>query len=301
MSRIAITTGDLLGIGEEITIKALSELKYPREKVLIIGKKINNYDCVEIDETDNGKFCYESLVRACELVNVGEISALVTAPVSKEALFKSGYKFSGQTEILGEFLGAEANSDVAADKPEMLFIARDLRVMLLTRHLPLNEVPCVINKNMIIEKTNRLFKFLIEKLAIKNPRIAFCALNPHAGEAGILGREEIEIINPALSILRSRGIDVTDALSADGLFAKIGKKYLSGEKQDYDAIISTYHDQALTAVKALAFDEVVNTTIGLKIIRTSPSSGTAYDIAGKGIANPQSMVAAIKLASTLID
>lgn len=295
MGRIAITVGDLLGIGEEIVIKALMQLRLPREKVVIIGKKIDApYDFIEVDGADNGKFCYDCLSLACQMAKKGEITALVTAPVSKEALYKSGYKFSGQTEILGELLEGE---------PEMLFIAQkaqsNLRVMLLTRHLPLSQVPSVINKKMIIEKTLHLHAFLREKLKIENPHIAFCALNPHAGEGGILGREEIEIINPTLGKLRASGINITDALSADGLFAKIGKKYLAGEKQDYDAVISTFHDQALTAVKALAFDEVVNTTIGLGIIRTSPSSGTAYDIAGKGIADPKSMIEAIKLATTL--
>ncbi len=291
MGRIAITVGDLKGIGEEIVTKALLELNLPRDEVIIIGKKIDApYDFVEVDSTDNGKFCYSCLETACEMAKRNEITALVTAPVSKEALYKSGYKFSGQTEILAKLFDAE---------PEMLFIARDLRIMLLTRHLPLAQVPSVINKEMVIEKTLRLNAFLRDKLKIENPKIAFCALNPHAGEGGILGREEIEIINPALEKLRTQGIDVMNTISADGLFAKIGKKYIADEKQDYNAIISTFHDQALTAVKALAFDEVVNTTIGLKIIRTSPSSGTAYDIAGKGIADSKSMVEAIKLAATL--
>ena len=278
MGKIAITIGDPKGIGKEIVEKAILELNLPCDEFVIL------------EAEDSGKGCYDSLVTACEMAKRGEITALVTGPVSKEALNKAGYKFRGQTEILSELLGGKA---------EMLFIARDLRVMLLTRHLPLREVPSAINEEMIVEKTLRLNKFLKEKLKIENPRIAFCALNPHAGEGGVLGDEEIKIINPALEILRDKGADVTGALSADGLFALAGKKYLKGEKQDYDAIIAAYHDQALTAVKALAFDEVVNTTIGLPIIRTSPSSGTAYDIAGKGIADPKSMVEAIKLATTL--
>jgi len=299
MGRIGITVGDLKGIGEEIVTKALSELNLPREDVVIIGKKVGDYDFVEVDAADNGKFCYDCLALAAYMARRGEITALVTAPVSKEVLHASGYKFSGQTEVLGELLGATAGVGVAANKPEMLFIAGDLRVMLLTRHLSLAQVPSAINEEMIIEKTLRLNTFLCDKLKIESPRIAFCALNPHAGEGGILGTEEIEIINPALEKLRACGIDITDALSADGLFAKIGKKYLARAPQDYDAVIASYHDQALCAVKALAFDEVVNVSIGLKIIRTSPSSGTAYDIAGKGIADPKSMIEAIKLAATL--
>ena len=290
MGRIAITVGDSLGIGEEIVTKALSKLNLSREEIIIIGKKIGDYDFIDVGNKDNGKFCYDCLTLACEMAKKGEITALVTAPVSKEALYKAGYKFSGQTEILDKFLKGEA---------EMLFVARDLRVMLLTRHLSVAKVPSAINEEMIIEKTLRLNMFLRDKLKIENPKIAFCALNPHAGEGGILGKEEIEIINPALEKLRKKGINVLGALSADGLFAHVGKRYLKKEKQEYDAIISTYHDQALGAIKALAFDEVVNTTIGLEIIRTSPSSGTAYDIAGKGIADPESMIAAIRLAATL--
>lgn len=295
MNKIAITTGDLFGIGEEIVTKALKQLDLPKEQVIIIGKNIGlNYPTIEIDDSDNGKFCYESLLKASDLAKRGVIKGLATAPVSKEALHLSGYKFSGQTEILEKFL-----SKNDTERAEMLFIARDLRVMLLTRHLPLKNVAASINEKMIVEKTLRLNSFLIEKCKIQSPKIAFCALNPHCGEGGILGNEEIEIINPSILKLQKMGVDVVGTFSADGLFAGIGKKYLNHQKQEFDAIISTYHDQALTAIKAIAFDEVINTTIGLDIIRTSPSSGTAYDIAGKNIANPDSMVASIKLAIEL--
>lgn len=281
--KIAITVGDKNGVGPEVVQKALSKLNLPFEKYILI----------------DGDDSYTCLKRACELANKGEVGAIVTGPVSKEALHRAGYEYSGQTEVLGELLQTTASASEAKNKPEMLFIASDLRVMLLTRHLPLSEVPNAITGDLIIEKTLRLHRFLCEKLNIKNPKIAFCALNPHAGENGILGREEITVINPALKKLREKNINVTDAISADGLFAQLGKKYLNGEKQQYDAVISTYHDQALTAIKAIAGDEVVNTTIGLKVIRTSPSHGTAVDIAGKGIANPASMIEAIKLALSL--
>ena len=126
-----------------------------------------------------------------------------------------------------------------------------------------------------------------------------CALNPHCGEGGILGREEIEILNPAVELLNKENIDITYPKSADSLFAKVAKEYLSKEKLSYDAILACYHDQGLCPIKAIAFDKAINTTIGLDIIRTSPSSGTAYDIAGKNIANPNSMIEAIKLALKL--
>jgi len=294
-TKIAITTGDMLGIGEEITIKALNALNLPEDEILIIGKNINgalnkNYETIEIDPADNGRFCFESLKTACCLANEDKIKAIVTAPVSKEALYKSGYKYSGQTEILQEFLG-DKNS-----KAEMIFISKDLRVLLLTRHLALCDVK--LSKDLIIEKVLRTNEFLI-KCGIKKPRFGLCALNPHAGENGILGTEELNTMIPAVKRLKELDIDITPPLSADGLFAGVGEKYLNNKKQEYDCILACYHDQGLCPVKALCFKEVVNTTIGLKVIRTSPSSGTAYDIAGKGIADPKGMIEAIKLAFEL--
>lgn len=296
MNKIAITTGDTKGIGEEITIKALNALNLPADDVLIIGKNLNNslntsYKTIEIDPSDNGKFCFETLKTASHLADEGKIKAIVTAPVSKEALYKSGYKYSGQTEILQEFLGNDRS------KAEMMFISKDLRVLLLTRHLALKDIK--LTEDLIIEKAERTNKFLTEKCGIKSPKLALCAFNPHAGENGILGYEEIEIMLPAVEKLKAAGINITPPLSADGLFAHAGEKYLTNQKQDYDCILACYHDQGLCSVKALCFKHVVNTTIGLKIIRTSPSSGTAYDIAGKGIADPQGMIEAIKLALEL--
>ncbi len=296
MNKIAITTGDIKGIGEEITIKALNALNLPENEVLIIGKNLNkalnkSYETIEVDPSNNGKFCFTTLKIASSLANEGKIKAIVTAPVSKETLFKSGYKYSGQTEILQKFLG-DKNS-----KAEMMFISNDLRVLLLTRHLALKDIK--LTKDLIIEKVLRTNKFLIEKCNIKKPKFALCALNPHAGENGILGKEEIDIMNPAVDYLKSLGIDITPPLSADGLFAHVGEKYLNNQKQDYDCILAAYHDQGLCPVKALCFKKVVNTTIGLKVIRTSPSSGTAYDIAGKNIADPSGMIEAVKLAVKL--
>lgn len=294
--KIAITTGDTLGIGEEITIKALNALNLPEDKILIIGKNINKalntcYETIEINSADNGKFCFESLKTASILVNEDKIKAIVTAPVSKEALYKSGYKYSGQTEILQEFLG---NKD---SKAEMMFISKDLRVLLLTRHLALKDIQ--LDKDSIVEKVLRTNSFLVEKCGISEPKFALCALNPHAGENGILGYEELDIMMPAVKTLRNLSINITDPLSADGLFAHVGENYLNNKKQNYDCILASYHDQGLCPVKALCFKHVVNTTIGLKVIRTSPSSGTAYDIAGKNIADPSGMIEAIKLAFKL--
>ena len=293
--KIAITTGDKKGIGKEITKKALDILKPNKSDVLIIGEKIDvDYDFIEIEEENNGIFCYKSLELACNLAKEGKIKAIVTSPVSKLELHKAGYIFNGQTEVIEKLLSKENQ------KAQMIFIADELKVMLLTRHLALKDVELtvenVIEQTEIIIQTEILNDFLIEKYQIQNPKIALCALNPHCGEGGILGKEEIEILAPAVEILNKKGISITKPISADALFARIGKEYIQNKKLSYDAILACYHDQGLCPIKALAFDKAINTTIGLDIIRTSPSSGTAYDIAGKGIANPDSMVEAIKLA-----
>ncbi|MBR1618111.1 4-hydroxythreonine-4-phosphate dehydrogenase PdxA [bacterium] len=292
MKKIAITTGDIYGIGKEITLKALKELKLPKNQVVIIGEKLNiDYDFIEIDNSSNGEFCFQSLKKACNLALENKIHALVTAPVSKEELHKAGHIFNGQTEVIESFLSPNEK------RAQMVFIADNLKLMLLTRHIPLLDIK--LNKNEIINQILILNDFLKEKYKINSPKIALLALNPHSGENGVLGCEEIDILNPVSEILNEKGINITKALSADGFFSKIGHEYLTKSKLSYDCIVSCYHDQGLCPFKALAFNKAVNTTIGLKIIRTSPSSGTAYDIAGKNLANPESMVEAIKLAIKL--
>ncbi len=290
--KLALTTGDKKGIGKELVKKALDIIKPAKNDILIIGEKINvDYDHFLIDEENNGTFCYKSLEKACSMALEGSIKALCTAPVSKAQLHNAGYFFNGQTEVIENFLSPNSKN------AQMIFIANNLKVMLLTRHCALKDVRLKIEE--IIHQTTILNDFLIEKYKIKNPLIALCALNPHAGEGGILGSEEIEILNPAVEILQKKGINITPPTSADALFARVGKEYFKKEKLSYDAILSCYHDQGLCPIKALAFEKAVNTTIGLPIIRTSPTSGTAYDIAGKGIADPKSMVEAIRLALKL--
>ena len=276
--KLAITTGDKFGIGKEITKKALDFLKPLKNDVVIIGEKIDvDQDFIPVDVKNNGEFCYQSLVLAANLAKENKIQAITTAPVSKEELHKAGHIFNGQTEVLESLLSENKN------QAQMIFIANDLKVMLLTRHVALKDIK--LNKNEIIKQIKILNEFLKNKYKINNPKIALCALNPHAGEGGILGMEEIEILNPLSEYLNKNKINITKPLSADGLFAKVGYEYLNNKKLTYDAIIACYHDQGLCPIKAIAFDKAVNTTIGLKIIRTSPTSGTAYDIAGKNIAD----------------
>lgn len=314
--KIAITTGDVNGIGAEITIKALNRLNLPRENVILISNSNvldfyeerfpsplrervrGNYEIVEIDfnnknilpgkiTAESGEFSFQSLKVACELAKKGDIDALVTAPVAKEALHLAGHKFNGQTEVLQEFLAHEGQ------KAEMLFVANDFRVLLLTRHVPLKEIS--LDKQTVIEKIINLDKFFKDKLNILAPKFALCAFNPHAGEGGILGQEEIEILSPAVNILREKGIDITEPLPADTLFVGGVQRYLKNEKLHYDCYVSCYHDQGLIPIKTVASEKTVNMTIGLDVIRTSPCHGTAFDIAGKNLASENSMIEAIKI------
>ncbi len=292
MDKIVITTGDPNGIGAEITIKALNALDLPGEKIAIIsnnkildfyGKLDKDYEIIEIPyeadiepgkiTKDAGEFSFQSVKLACEINS----KAIVTAPVAKNALYLAGHKFNGQTEILQKYL---AHDNQLA---EMLFVAGNFRVLLLTRHVPLKEIK--LTKEIVIEKITNLKEFFISKLGILEPKFALCGFNPHSGEDGILGREEIEILQPAVDELRRNGINITNPLPADTLFIKYS---------NFDCIIANYHDQGLIPIKTVAGDKTVNMTIGLDIIRTSPGHGTAFDIAGKNIADATGMTEAIK-------
>ena len=299
--KIAITTGDVNGIGAEITVKALNTLDIPEDKVVIITNKkmlelypkLNrDYEIIDIEldgdvefgklTKSSGEFSFKSLKQACQI----KPRAIVTAPVSKEALHLAGHKFNGQTEVLQHFLAKDGQ------KAEMLFVSKGFNVLLLTRHCALKDI--CITKEMIVEKVLRLNEFFKAHYGLDVPKLALCSLNPHAGEGGILGDEEEKIIKPSVLELRSLGVDITDPLPSDTLFIKAGQNYLRGEKAPYDCYIAMYHDQGLIPIKTVACEKTVNMTIGLDIIRTSPSHGTAFDIAGKDIANYESMIEAIK-------
>ena len=307
MNKIAITTGDPNGIGAEITIKALNKLDLPEDKVAIIsnknildfyGKLNKNYEIIEIPYKNEdikpgeitkeaGEFSFQSLVKVCQI----KPKAIVTAPVAKNALHLAGHNFNGQTEVLQKYLSH--NGQLA----EMLFVADNFRVLLLTRHCALKDIN--LTKEVVIKKVENLVKTFETVFRIENPKFALCGFNPHAGEDGILGKEEIDILIPAVDYLRNEGIDITYPKPSDTLFINAGKNYANGEKDYYDCYIACYHDQGLIPIKTVAGEKTVNTTIGLDVIRTSPGHGTAFDIAGKDAANPNSMVEAIKLAIEL--
>lgn len=302
MDKIAITTGDPNGIGAEITIKALNELDLPQDKIVLIsnkdvldyyGKLDKKYDIIEIpfDKRDikvgkvtkeAGEFSFQSLLKVCEI----KPKAIVTAPVAKNAMYLAGHNFNGQTEVLQKYL---AHDNQLA---EMLFVANNFRVLLLTRHCALKDV--YLTKEIIVKKITNLVKTFNNHFNIPNPRFALCGFNPHSGEDGILGREEVDILIPAVKELQALGVDISMPLPADTLFVKAGNHYFKGEKDDYDCYIANYHDQGLIPIKTVAGDKTVNMTIGLDIIRTSPGHGTAFDIAGQNIADPNGMISAIR-------
>lgn len=302
MDKIAITTGDPNGIGAEITIKALNELDLPQDKIVLVsnknildfyGKLDKKYDIIEIPFSKNdikvgevtkeaGEFSFQSLLKVCEI----KPRAIVTAPVAKNAMHLGGHKFNGQTEVLQKYLAHD--SQLA----EMLFVANNFRVLLLTRHCALKDIN--LTKEIVVTKVKNLVKTFNEHFGIQNPKFALCGFNPHSGEDGILGREEIDILIPAVKELQAQGINISMPLPADTLFVKAGEHYYKGEKDDFDCYIANYHDQGLIPIKTVAGDKTVNMTIGLDVIRTSPGHGTAFDIAGKNIADPNGMISAIK-------
>lgn len=305
MNKIGITTGDPNGIGCEITLKALKFLDLPKNEVILFtnkkiidfyGKLDKDYEIVEIPfevevipgKIDKicGEFSFNAVKKACEYANDKKISAIVTSPTAKCSMYMAGHNFNGQTEILQKYLAKENQ------KAEMFFVADNFKVLLLTRHCALKDI--VITKELVIEKIQKLNEFYKTKLNIKSPKFALCAFNPHAGEDGIMGDEEIRILQPAVDILRSDGIQITNPLPADTLFVNAAKDYYNNSTPTYDCYIANYHDQGLIPIKTVAGIKTVNMTIGLDVIRTSPGHGTAFDIAGKNIANETGMIEAIK-------
>ena len=227
-----------------------------------------------------------SLAEAVRMALLGKASGVVTAPVAKAQLARVGFEFPGQTEFLAAACG------LGPDEVVMMLAGPSLRAVPVTVHCALADVPRLIDTKTIAAKARIVASALSRDFGIEQPRIAVCGLNPHAGEGGKFGHEERDIIAPAIDILRSEGIAVTGPHPADALFTPRAR-------QTYDAALAMYHDQALVPLKALDFDEGVNVTLGLPIVRTSPDHGTAFDIAGQGVANPASMVNAIRMADRM--
>jgi len=230
-----------------------------------------------------------SIERAVECVAKGEARAIVTNPIAKSILYKAGFKHPGHTEFLGELAHRHYGGDYRA---VMMLWSQELAVVPLTIHIPLSDAPKRLTLELIVETGEIVARDLKTRFHIEKPRLAFTGLNPHAGEDGALGREEIEIIAPAIAELRARGVDASGPFPADTMFH-------AAARSKYDVALCPTHDQALIPIKTLAFERGVNVTLGLPFVRASPDHGTAFDIAGRGIADPTSLVEAIKLAGRM--
>jgi 4-hydroxythreonine-4-phosphate dehydrogenase len=299
--RIGIASGDPAGIGPEIVDRWMASDPEIEGSVHLFGPTIwtrrmgNDYGIrgtglgpegyrpvAGHPEQMGARIAWESLQAAAQACKAGDLDAVVTGPVSKAALAGVGFAYPGQTEFFAAAWGGE---------PVMAFTGGRLRVALATWHVPLSEVPTRLTPHRL-ERAVRAVDWLTRAEGIRSPRIGVCGLNPHAGEDGILGTEEKEWINPLLERLKADGLGVGPAQPADSLFSRS----LDGE---FDAVVALYHDQGLGPVKTIDFDQSVNVSLGLSHIRTSPDHGTAFSIAGKGIARWESLANAVKVAVRL--
>ena len=317
---IAVTLGDFNGIGPEIALRAAGhattrhlcipllvgpfnifehvrdrlKIRVKLQRAVFPWKENTSIPILDVGDglwadihygkvaKSAGKSAGVAIEKAVELCTVGKAVAMVTAPVSKEAMQLAGYSFPGQTEMIALL---SRSSKVA-----MMLVSTKMRVGLVTIHTPLRTVAESLSKDKIVDKTKIIAEALKKNFQIKNPRIAVLSLNPHSGENGILGSEEQDLIIPAIEEIRSAGINADGPLSSDAFFGTQAYK-------SYDAILAMYHDQGLIPVKMSSFGTTVNFSAGLNIIRTSPGHGTAFDIAGSGSADISSMLEAIKYAA----
>ncbi len=293
--RIGITCGDVNGIGPEVALKAVSKgWKNAVEFTFIgpepIGGCSNHWKIPFNGKITPGKITDEASKTAVAAIGRavrgcldGELDAMVTAPICKEGLKLAGVDYPGHTELIAELTGTKRYG--------MMLMGKSLRVMLATRHLPLRAVADALTKENVLEAIE-LTGEALRWFGLQNGRIGVCGLNPHAGDGGALGDEEAKIIAPAIEAARAKGVNAIGPVPADVIF------FQTLEKQ-YDAVVAMYHDQGLGPLKMHAFDCGVNLTLGLPIVRTSPDHGTAFNIAGKGVAKPDSMIAAIEAAIQL--
>ena len=285
--RIGITVGDPAGIGPEIARKAADDprVRAVCEPVLYgpsTDKDLAAFPSARVSASA-GRTAYEAIVAAVRDAGARRIEAIATAPINKEAFAAAGLPWRGHTDLLAHL--------TAAPRVAMLFYADTLRVVLATVHIPLAEVPAALSSQRL-EDTIELAASELPRFGIPAPRLALAGLNPHAGEHGVIGREEETVHAPAVARCRERGIDVSGPFPADTIFVRA----MRGE---FDAVVACYHDQGLIPIKMAAFGRAVNVTLGLPIVRTSVDHGTAFDIAGRGIADPSSMIEAVLLAARL--
>ena len=282
--RVAITCGDPAGIGPEVAARAAAD---PRVRAacdpVIYGPPPGATFVAGALSAAAGRAAYDVIVRAVSDAQHGVVQAIATAPVNKEAFRLAGLEWSGHTDLLAHLTGS---SHVA-----MMFYSDALCVVLATVHIPLAEVPRALTRASL-EATITLTARELPRFGIARPRLAVAGLNPHAGEHGLFGTEEATAIGPAIEACRAQGIDVSGPYPGDTVFVR-------ARRGDFDCVVACYHDQGLIPVKLVAFGQAVNVTLGLPIIRTSVDHGTAFDIAGKGTADPASMITAVLLAAKL--
>jgi len=309
--RIGITLGDVNGIGPEIALRAIARRDWPRNVHFVLvgsssivtaqarslhlrppGSRLSVWDPapalapawkpgrIRADASRAAEAWIRAAVAACL---DGRLHAMVTAPICKEGFKKAGIDVPGHTELLAELTGTRRYA--------MMLFGGPLRVVLATRHLPLADVARKLKKKDVLEAI-RITGEALPWLGCRRARIGVCGLNPHAGDGGAIGREEIDVIAPAIRSARRSGFNVTGPVPADVIFHR-------AVRGDFDAVVAMYHDQGLGPLKMLAFETGVNVTLGLPIVRTSPDHGTAFDIAGRGRANPSSMIEAVRQAIAL--
>lgn len=280
-------------LGLEVPIEVISSTSQTTEKfanclpVLPLSMRHTERPGVPLAENASGTI--EAIERAVFLTLSGEAGGTITCPIAKKPLYEAGFAHPGHTEFLAELASHHFGRAVT---PVMMLAGPQLRAVPVTIHIPLAEVPTALSKSDILQAARITAQELSTRFGIKAPRLAISGLNPHAGEGGAMGKEDEAIILPAIEELQSEGINAWGPLPADTMFH-------AAARETYDVAICMYHDQALIPAKALAFDETVNVTLGLPFIRTSPDHGTAFNIAGKGIAREDSLVAAIRLAHEL--
>ncbi len=321
---IGITIGDFNGIGVEVVMKTLSDIRilkackpiiYGSSKIIlkykkllqlevfnfqqinaveqVQDKKVNLINCwednLEIEPgkivPEAGRAAYLALAKSTEDLKAKHLDAIVTAPINKQNIQSPDFQYPGHTEYYAHHF--------AKDESLMLLVGEQIRMGTVTTHIPLSQVADQLTQEKIIKKINLLLKSLKDDFGIRKPKIAVLGLNPHAGEGGLLGGEEINVIQPAVNYCKEKGHLVAGVFPSDGFFG-------AGQYKKYDAVLAMYHDQGLVPFKMLSFETGVNFTAGLSIVRTSPDHGTAFDIAGKGIADENSMRSALFLACDVV-
>ena len=281
---IALTVGDPAGIGPEIARKAAADPRVLAAcRPVLYGPPAEAAFAPGELSAEAGRAAYEAICRAVDDARTGAVQGIATAPVNKLAFARAGLPWKGHTDLLGHLTGSA--------RVAMMFWSEPLKVVLATVHVPLADVPRVLTRELL-EETIALTAGELPRFGIAHPRLALAGLNPHAGEDGLLGTEEQRVLIPAVASARARGVDIEGPFPGDTVFVR-------ASRGAFDVVIACYHDQGLIPVKLLAFGDSVNVTLGLPIVRTSVDHGTAFDIAGQGIADPSSMVAATLLAARL--